>query len=110
MLGEDYHGGAPNWQTVGWCTSRGDARRIARAYTAHDGHYTRADVVEHGTDFGVISMTTDTYLPAPDASERPRPVSSSSPRPASPDRSKIPEPAWHSGAKHPPDSSCTVPA
>lgn len=108
VLGEDYGGGTSDWQTVGWCASRDDARQIARAYTAHRGNYSRADVVEHGTDNGVVSLTVDTYLPAPDAPERPRPATASGPRPTSPDRSEIPEPAWYQGAKHPPNSSLIV--
>lgn len=73
MLGEDYGGGTSDWSTVGWCTNRDDARQIARAFTAHRGHHARADVIEHGTDNGVVSMTTDTYLTAPDAPAPPRP-------------------------------------
>ncbi|MFF9632888.1 hypothetical protein [Streptomyces fradiae] len=116
VMGEDYSGGTSNWQTVGWCTSRDDARLIARAYTAHRGHYARADVIEHGTDNGIVSYTTDTYLPAPDAPPRPRPPAlgeprgtlADSPRPASPDRSEVPEPAWYEGVTHPPNSSLIV--
>lgn len=108
VLGEDYGGGTSDWQTVGWCASRDDARQIARAYTAHRDHYARADVIEHGTDNGIVSLTTDTYFPAPDAPERPRPTTASGPRPTSPDRSEIPEPAWHRGEKHPPNSSLIV--
>jgi hypothetical protein len=116
VMGEDYSGGTSNWQTVGWCTSRDDAQLIARAYTAHRGHYARADVIEHGTDNGIISLTVDTYVPAPDAPARPRPPAlgeprgtlAASPRPASPDRSEIPEPAWYEGVTHPPNSSLIV--
>ncbi|MEV4441326.1 hypothetical protein AB0K09_20340 [Streptomyces sp. NPDC049577] len=110
VLGEDYSGSTSDWQTVGWCTTRDDARQIARAYTAHRGHYARADVIEHGTDNGVASLTTDTYLPAPDAPERPRPATATAPgpRPASPDRSEIPEPAWYPRQGNPPNSSLIV--
>ncbi|MCB5910356.1 hypothetical protein [Streptomyces pinistramenti] len=108
VLGEDYGGSTSSWQTVGWCASRADARQIARAYTTHRGPYARADVVEHGTDNGVVSLTTDTYLPAPDAPERPRACPAPGPRPASPGRSEIPEPAWHRRQGNPPDSSLTV--
>lgn len=108
VLGEDYRGSTSNWQTVGWCTSRDDARQIARAYAAHRNHYARVDVIEHGTDNGVVSRTTDTYLPAPDAPERPRPATAQGPRPASPDRSEVPEPAWYQGQPHPPNSSLVV--
>lgn len=108
VLGEDYGGGTSNWETVGWCTSRDDARQIARAYTAHRGHYARADVVEHGTDNGIVSLTVDTFLPSPDAPERPEPATVPGPRPASPDRSEIPEPAWHQRQDSPPNSSLIV--
>lgn len=108
VLGEDYAGGTSDWQTVGWCASRDDARQIARAYTAHCGHYARADVLEHGTDNGIVSLTTDTYLPAPDAPERPRPVTAPGPRPASPHKSEIPEPAWYQQQDNPPRSSLIV--
>ncbi|AWN32589.1 hypothetical protein [Streptomyces sp. NEAU-S7GS2] len=108
VQGEDYGGSTSDWQTVGWCTSRDDARLIARAYTAHRDHYARADVIEHGTDNGVVSLTTDTYLPAPDAPERPRPSTAPGPRPASPDRAEVPEPAWYQPQDHPPNSSLVV--
>lgn len=116
VLGEDYGGSTSDWSTVGWCTSREDAQLIARAYTAHRGNHARADVIEHGTDNGVVSVTRDTFLPAPDAPARPRPPALGEPRgtraagsrPASPDRSEIPEPAWYQGAKHPPNSSLIV--
>lgn len=108
VLGEDYGGGTSDWRTVGWCASRDDARQIARAYTAHRGHYARADVIEHGTDNGITSLTTDMYLPAPDAPERPRPSTTPGPRPASPDRSEIPEPAWYQRQNNPPNSSLVV--
>ncbi|MFD8386172.1 hypothetical protein ACFV2X_48030 [Streptomyces sp. NPDC059679] len=108
VLGEDYSGGTSDWQTVGWCTSREDARQIARAYTAHRDHYARADVIEHGTDNGIVSLTTDAYFPAPDAPKRPRPSAAPGPRPASPDRSKIPEPAWYQRQDSPPRSSLIV--
>lgn len=111
VLGEDYAGSAPAWQTVGWCTSRDDARQIARAYTAHRGDYARADVIEHGTDNGTVSATADTYLQAPDAPERPRPATAPGPRPISPARTEIAEPAWYgraaTGATRP-DSSLIV--
>ncbi|MGW5043040.1 hypothetical protein ACWEQK_33355 [Streptomyces parvulus] len=116
VLGEDYGGGTSNWSTVGWCTSRDDARQIARAFTAYRGHHARADVIEHGTDNGVVSMTRDTYLTAPDAPARPQPPAlgeprgtlAAGPRPASPDRSAIPEPSWYQGEKHPPNATLTV--
>lgn len=108
VLGEDYGGSASSWQTVGWCTSREDAQMIARAYTAHRNHYARADVIEHGTDNGIVSLTRDTYLPASDAPERPRPLTASGARPASPDRSEIPEPAWYQRQGNPPNSSLIV--
>ncbi|MFE1735032.1 hypothetical protein ACFW6X_33635 [Streptomyces bacillaris] len=108
VLGEDYVGGTSAWQTVGWCTSREDAQMIARAYTAHRGQYARADVIEHGTDNGIVSTSRDTYLRAPDAPERPRPVTPSGPRPASPDRSEIPEPSWNTAYDNPPNSSLIV--
>ncbi|WP_030756642.1 hypothetical protein [Streptomyces sp. NRRL F-5135] len=116
VLGEDYGGGTSAWSTVGWCTSRDDARLIARAYTAHRGDHARADVIEHGSDNGIVSVARDTYLPAPDAPARPRPPAlgeqrgtlAAGPRPASPDRSEIPEPAWYQGAKQPPNSSLIV--
>ncbi|MFH8533241.1 hypothetical protein ACH4GE_33015 [Streptomyces tendae] len=116
VLGEDYGGGTSDWQTVGWCTNRDDAQMIARAFTAHRGQIARADVIEHGTDNGVVSMTTDTYLTAPDAPAPPRPPArgeqpgtlAAGPRPSSPDRYEIPEPAWYRGAKHPPNSSLLV--
>lgn len=111
VQGEDYGGGTSGWETVGWCTSREDARQIARAYVAHRGHYLRADVVEHGTDNGIISVVADTYLPAPNAPERPRAVTPPGPRPVSPDRSEIPEPAWCTrkpGDGEPPNQSIIV--
>lgn len=108
VLGEDYAGGASDWRTVGWCASRDDARQIARAFTAHRGDNARADVIEHGTDNGIVSRTTDTFLPAPDAPERPRPAAAHGPRPASPDRSQVPEPAWYQGRDNPPNSSLIV--
>jgi hypothetical protein len=108
VLGEDYGGSASGWQTVGWCTSREDAQMIARAYTAHRGHYARADVIEHGTDNGIVSLTRDTYLSAPGAPERPRSTTAPGPRPASPDRSEIPEPAWSKAHSTPPNSSLIV--
>ncbi|MER0476974.1 hypothetical protein ABR737_01145 [Streptomyces sp. Edi2] len=108
VLGEDYGGSTGGWQTVGWCTSPDDARQIARAYTAHRSSFARVDVIEHGTDAGIVSLTTDTYLPAPDASERPRPQLAEGPRPASPGRSEVPEPVWYQGEKHPPRTSLIV--
>ncbi|WP_186779881.1 hypothetical protein [Streptomyces salinarius] len=116
VLGEDYVGGTSNWSTVGWCTNRDDAQLIARAFTAHRGNHARADVIEHGTDNGVVSMTTDTYLTTPDAPAHPRPPAlgeqrgtlAAGPRPTSPDRSEIPEPGWYQGVKHPPNSSLIV--
>jgi len=108
VLGEDYAGSAPYWQTVGWCTSREDARLIARAYAAYRGEYARADVVEHGTDNGFVSLTRDTYVPVPDAPEPPRPATPPGPRPASPDRSEVPEPAWYPLHEDPPKSSLVV--
>lgn len=108
VLGEDYVGGTSDWQTVGWCASRDDARLIARAYTAHRSHYARADVIEHGPDNGIVSITRDTYLQAPDAPERPQPATPPGPRPASPDRSEIPEPAWYQAESAPPNSSLVV--
>jgi hypothetical protein len=108
VLGEDYGGDTSGWQTVGWCSTRDDARQIARAYMAHRDHYARADVVEHGTDNGVVSLVTDTYLPDPDAPERPRPSTAPGPRPASPHRSEIPEPAWYERQGSPPNSSLIV--
>ena len=80
VLGEDYSGNTSGWQTVGWCTTRDDARLIARAYTAHRGPYTRADVLQHGPDRGVASLTRDTYLQAHHAPERTRPATPSGPR------------------------------
>ncbi|MEU3633027.1 hypothetical protein [Streptomyces fradiae] len=99
VLGEDYAGGTSGWSTVGWSTSREDARQVARAYVAHRGNHARAGVIEHGTDNGVVSLTVDTYFPAPEAPARPRPPAlgeprgtlAAGPRPASPDRSEIPE-------------------
>ncbi|SEH01760.1 hypothetical protein SAMN05444920_1229 [Nonomuraea solani] len=108
VLGEDYGGNTSNWQTVGWCSTRDDARLIARAYMPHRDHYARADVVEHGTDNGEVSRTVDTYLPDPDAPERPRPATAPGPRPASPHRSEIPEPAWYQRQDNPPNSSLIV--
>lgn len=108
VLGEDYAGSASDWQTVGWCTSRDDARLIARAYTAYRDHYARADVVEHGTDNGVVSAITDTFLPSPDAPERPRPTTPPGRRPASPDVSQVPEPAWYQRQGNPPNASLVV--
>ncbi|MEV4013123.1 hypothetical protein AB0J35_21700 [Nonomuraea angiospora] len=108
VLGEDYGGSTSDWQTVGWCATRDDARLIARAYMAHRDHYARADVVEHGTDNGVVSLVTDTYLPDLDAPERPRPATAPGPRPASPHRSEIPEPAWYQRQDNPPNSSLIV--
>jgi predicted nicotinamide N-methyase len=84
VMGEDHSGSTSGWQTVGWCSARDDARLIARAYMARHDHYARADVVEHGTDNGVVSLITDTYLPAPDAPERPRPSTAPGPRPETP--------------------------
>ncbi|MGW5121894.1 hypothetical protein ACWEQ8_41730, partial [Streptomyces noursei] len=106
--GEDYAGSASGWQTVGWCTSREDAQLIARSYTAHRCPYARADVIEHGTDNGTVSLTRDTYLPASDAPERPRPTTAPGTRPASPDHSEIPEPAWSTAHSTPPNSSLIV--
>ncbi|MEU0287458.1 hypothetical protein [Streptomyces sp. NPDC006147] len=116
VLGEDYIGGTSGWTTLGWCASRDDARQIARAFTAHRGPYARADVIEHGADNGVVSVTRETYLPAPDAPVRPRPPAlgeprgtlAAGPRPSSPGRTEIPEPAWYQGEKHPPNSSLIV--
>ncbi|WP_242911505.1 hypothetical protein [Actinomadura terrae] len=108
VLGEDYAGSTSHWRTVGWCATRNDARQIARAFTAHRGDYARADVIEHGTDHGVVSRSVDTYLPAPDAPERPRPTVAQGPRPASPGRSEVPEPAWTRGPGNPPNSSLIV--
>ncbi|MFD8335630.1 hypothetical protein ACFV42_23665 [Streptomyces solisilvae] len=108
VLGEDYGVGISDWQTAGWCASREDARQIARAYTAHRGRYARADVVEHGSDNGVVSLTADTYFPASDAPERPGVSTAPGPRPASPDSSEIPEPAWYQGQGRPPHSSLVV--
>ncbi|WP_336215988.1 hypothetical protein [Nonomuraea sp. LPB2021202275-12-8] len=108
VLGEDYGGSTSDWRTVGWCSGREEARLIARAHVAHRGDNARADVVEHGTDNGVISRTTDTYLPDPDAPERPRLVTAPGPRPASPHRSEIPEPAWYQRQDNPPNSSLIV--
>ncbi|WP_165969292.1 hypothetical protein [Actinomadura sp. KC06] len=65
VLGEDYAGSTSNWQTVGWCASRDDARQIARAYAAHRSDHARVDVIEHGTDNGVVSRTIDTFQQAP---------------------------------------------
>ncbi|PZG19909.1 hypothetical protein [Nonomuraea aridisoli] len=108
VLGEDYGGSTSAWRTVGWCASRDDARLIARAHVAHCGENARADVVEHGTDNGVVSRVIDTYLPDPDAPERPRPVAAPGPRPASPHRSEIPEPSWYQRQDNPPNSSLIV--
>jgi hypothetical protein len=108
VFGEDYGGSSGGWETVCWCTSRKDARQIARSYTAHRGHYARADVVEHGTDNGIVSVTVDTFLPDPDAPERPQPVRAAGPRPASLHHSEIPEPAWHGAVTHPPNVSLHV--
>lgn len=108
VAGEDYGGGSSAWQTVGWFMNREDAAAVARAYTAHRSHYARADVIEHGTDAGVASLTRDTFIQAPDAPVRPRPVRPAGPRPASPHRSEIPEPAWFDRTGNPPDSSLIV--
>ncbi|NUU22092.1 MAG: hypothetical protein HOV68_11350 [Streptomycetaceae bacterium] len=110
VLGEDYGGSASGWQTVGWCATRDDARQIARACTAYRDDFTRADVVQHGPDRGVTSVTTDTLLQAPDAPERRRLARVPGPRPASPDRSEVPAPAWHGPADEPgrPPSSLVV--
>lgn len=111
VMGEDYGGSSGNWETVAWCTSRDDARQIAAAYTAHRGTYTRADVIEHGSDLGVTSMTVDTYLQALDAPERPkRATAPAGPRPASPaPGSEVPEPSWRGAAiNHPPNTSLHV--
>ncbi|MEU9703019.1 hypothetical protein [Streptomyces sp. NPDC047981] len=110
VLGEDYGGSASGWQTVGWCTSREDACQVAAAYAApaHDSLFSRADVVQHGTDNGIVSVTVDTYLAVPDAPARPRRGAAAGPRPASPDRSEVPEPAWYPGEEHPPNSSLIV--
>lgn len=74
VAGEDYGGGSSAWQTVGWFTNREDAVQVARAYTAYRSPYARADVVEHGSDAGVVSLTRDTFVQAPDAPARSRPV------------------------------------
>ncbi|MFE9484732.1 hypothetical protein ACFYNM_39900 [Streptomyces spororaveus] len=108
VLGEDYSGSASSWQTVGWCTNREDARLIARAYVAHRGHFTRADVLQHGPDSGVVSMVRDSYLQAPDAPVQARAEAAPGPRPASPDRAEVPEMTWHGGETHPPRSSLVV--
>ncbi|MFK0113980.1 hypothetical protein [Streptomyces sp. NPDC091217] len=108
VAGEDYIGGPSAWSTVGWFTNREDAARVARAYTAHRSHYARADVIEHGQDAGVVSLTRDTFVQAPDAPVRPRPARPTGPRPASPHRSEIPEPAWFDRKDSPPDSSLIV--
>lgn len=107
VFGEDYGGSSGGWETVGWCTSRGDARQIAAAYTAYRGHYARADVVEHGTDNGIVSLTRDTFLQAPDAPERPRPVRAAGPRPVLND-TDVPEPAWYDLQGNPPNVSLHV--
>jgi hypothetical protein len=108
VMGEDYGGGTSDWQTVGWCTNREDATLIARAYTAHRSHYTRADVIEHGHDAGVVSITRESFLQAPDAPKRPKATAVPGPRPASPDRSEIPEPAWYERRDKAPHSSLIV--
>lgn len=108
VAGEDYGGGVSAWQTVGWFTSREDAIQVARAYTAHRSHYARADVIEHGSDAGVVSLTRDTFVQAPDAPVRPRPARPAGPRPASPHRSEIPEPDWFDREGNPPNSSLIV--
>ncbi|HEY5834956.1 hypothetical protein [Streptomyces sp.] len=107
VFGEDYGGSSGGWDTAAWCTSREDARQIARAYTAYRGHYARADVVEHGTDNGIISVTRDSFFPAPDAPERPRPARPAGPRPEL-HHTEVPEPAWYSGVTHPPNVSLHV--
>ncbi|MEV4013143.1 hypothetical protein AB0J35_21805 [Nonomuraea angiospora] len=58
---------------------------------------------------GVVSLVVDTYLPDPDASERPRTAAAPGPRPASPHQSEIPEPAsWYQRQDNPPNSSLIV--
>ncbi|MEU3978315.1 hypothetical protein [Streptomyces bacillaris] len=109
VLGEDYGGGTSAWSTVGWCTSRADAQEVAAALTAHRSAYTRADVIEHGTDNGIVSVTRTTYLQAADAPKRPwGPVRAPGPRPASPERTEIPEPDWYQASGEPPASSLIV--
>lgn len=108
VAGEDYDGGSSAWQTVGWFTNRADAVQVARAYTAHRSSYARADVVEHGSDAGVVSLTRDTFVQAPDAPVRPRPAMPAGPRPASPHRSEIPELDWFGRRDHAPNSSLIV--
>lgn len=108
-IGEDYDGVVSEWQTVGWCTTREDARQIALAFTAHRGPYARAEVLEHGSDRGVASLTRGVYRQSPDAPERPRRATEPGPRPASPDRRQLSEPVWHSrlkGVPHP--ESCLL--
>jgi hypothetical protein len=108
VFGEDYGGSSGGWETVGWCTSREDARQIAAAYTAFRGHYARADVVEHGTDNGIVSVTRDSFLQAPGAAERPRPVPAAGPRPAPLNDTDVPEPAWYDRQGNPPNVSLHV--
>ncbi|MFG2623230.1 hypothetical protein ACGFXC_37050 [Streptomyces sp. NPDC048507] len=108
VLGEDYGGSASSWQTVGWCTTREDAQLIARAYVAHHGHFTRADVLQHGPDLGYVSEIRDSYLQAPDAPAQARAKAAPGPRPASPDRAEVPEMTWYGGETHPPRSSLVV--
>ncbi|QPM21541.1 hypothetical protein [Streptomyces clavuligerus] len=113
VLGEDHSGGISQWQTIGWCTNRADARLVARAFTAHRGPspFARVDVIRHGPDNGIVSRTTDTYLPAPtapDAPEHPPVQRAEGPRPASPDRSQVPEPDWYESRHTPPNSSLMV--
>lgn len=108
VFGEDYGGSLGGWDTVAWCTNREDACQIARAYTAHRSHYARADVLQHGADLGVVSLTTDTFVQAPDAPELARATAAPGPRPQSPPYSEIPEPAWHGATKHPPNVSLHV--
>lgn len=108
VLGEDYGGSSGGWETVGWCTSREDARLIARAYTAYRGHYARADVVEHGTDNGIVSVTRDSFLQTRNAPERPRPARAAGPRPTAPHHADFPEPAWYDRKGNPPYVSLHV--
>ncbi|MFJ4774014.1 hypothetical protein ACIP88_33735 [Streptomyces uncialis] len=44
VLGEDYSGGLSDWQTIGWCTSRQDARQIASTSAAHRSSFARVGV------------------------------------------------------------------
>ncbi|MFJ4894971.1 hypothetical protein ACIP5U_34005 [Streptomyces sp. NPDC088788] len=60
VVGDDHHGGVPDWSTRAWCTDLARARQLSDAYVAHriapvqrpgggDCGYLRAEVWQHTT-------------------------------------------------------------